>query len=196
MLLDNNIGLLLTHISQRHKPAEGDWIWAADNACFSTNQWDSTRWLRWLESKQDPETALFATIPDVVADHEATLAKWPTWSKRVKDLGYKTAFILQNGATTTNVPWDECDAVFIGGDTSWKLGQQACSLVAEAKRRKLWVHMGRVNSRRRLEIAEMWRCDSVDGTYLAFAPNTNTPKLVEMMKRINHQPSLNELFQR
>ena len=188
LLLDNNIGLLLTHISQRRKPMNENWVWAADNACFSSRNWDSVVWLRWLESQPNPQEALFATIPDIVGDHAGTFAKWPIWSKQVKDLGYKTAFILQNGCTSSEVPWDECDAVFIGGDTNWKLSVETHRLVAEAKRRNIWVHMGRVNSLRRLEIAQMWGCDSVDGTYLAFGPDVNTPKLVSMMQKANAEP--------
>ncbi len=188
LLLDNSIGLMLTHISQRHQPTDDDWIWAADNACFGGKTWDSSAWLRWLESKPNPSEALFATIPDVVGSHTETLAKWPLWSKQVKNLGYKIAFILQNGCTPSDVPWDECDAVFIGGNTEWKLGKEACLIVSEAKRRGHWVHMGRVNSLRRMQTAQMWGCDSVDGTYLAFGPDVNTPKLVKMMQQVNSEP--------
>jgi len=188
LLLNNAVGLMLTHVSQRHQPTDDDWIWAADNACFTGKTWDSSAWLRWLESKSNPSEALFATIPDVVGSHTETLAKWPLWSKQVKDLGYKIAFILQNGCTSLDVPWGECDAVFIGGNTEWKLGKEACLIVAEAKRRGHWVHMGRVNSLRRMQTAQMWGCDSVDGTYLAFGPDVNTPKLVKMMQQVNSEP--------
>ncbi len=188
LLLDNNIGLMLTHISQRHQPTNDNWVWAADNACFNGKTWDSIAWLRWLGSKSNPSKALFATVPDVVGNHTETLVKWPLWSKQVKELGYKTAFILQNGCTPSEVPWDECDAVFVGGDTDWKLGREAYLIVAEAKKRGHWVHMGRVNSLRRIQTAQMWGCDSVDGTYLAFGPDVNTPKLVKMMQRIDSEP--------
>lgn len=190
LLLNNAIGLMLTHVSQRHQPTDDNWIWAADNACFTGKTWDSVAWLRWLESKPNPSEALFATIPDMVGSHAETLAKWPLWSKQVKDLGYKTAFILQNGCTPSDVPWGECDAVFIGGNTEWKLGEEAYLIVAEAKRSGHWVHMGRVNSLRRLQTAQMRGCDSVDGTYLAFGPDVNTPKLVKMMQQINSEPVL------
>lgn len=189
-LLENNIGLLLTHISQKTKPENENWLWAADNACFSSNNWNSDAWLRWLESKDEPESALFATIPDVVGNHQETLAKWPIWSGRVRDMGYKPAFILQNGCTQETVPWEECSAVFVGGDTEWKLGQDAFQIVSEAKRRGVWVHMGRVNSLRRLRIAKSWGCNSVDGTYLAFGPDINTPKLVKMMQTVNSEQML------
>jgi hypothetical protein len=189
-LLDNNIGLLLTHVSQRNLPNNDGWIWAADNACFTGKTWDSSAWLRWLEKMPNPQDALFATVPDFVADHKKTLEMWPQWFRQVKDLGFKPAFILQNGCTPDEVPWDECDAVFIGGSTEWKLGIQAEAIVREARKQNKWIHMGRVNSLRRMTIAVHFGCDSVDGTYLAFAPDLNALKLVNMMKRIEVEPSL------
>lgn len=190
LLLDNNVGLLLTHVSQRNQPSDGKWVWAADNACFTAQNWDKNAWLRWLESKNDPTSALFATIPDVVGDHAATLKRWPQFQKQVAELGYVPAFILQNGCTANDVPWDECGAVFIGGDTTWKLSEQAFRIVIEARSRGHWVHMGRVNSLRRLQIAQSWGCNSVDGTYLAFGPDVNSIRLIEMMRRIASQPAL------
>ena len=41
----------------------------------------------------------------------------------------------------------------IGGTTSWKLGPAAAGLAAQARRRGLWVHLGRVNSLKRLRYA-------------------------------------------
>jgi hypothetical protein len=42
------------------------------------------------------------------------------------------------------VPWDAFDVLFLGGTTDWKLGPAAADLTAEARRRGLVVHMGRV----------------------------------------------------
>ena len=49
-------------------------------------------------------------------------------------------------------------------DTGWKLSQAAGSLAIEAKRRGKQLHMGRVNSNRRLRYAYDLHCDTVDGT--------------------------------
>ena len=38
-----------------------------------------------------------------------------------------------------------------------------------------WVHVGRVNSWRRLDLVASWDVDSVDGTNLAFAPTPTAP---------------------
>ena len=45
-----------------------------------------------------------------------------------------------------------------------QLGPEVEQLVAEARARNVWVHMGRVNSLRRLVYAASIGCDSIDGT--------------------------------
>jgi hypothetical protein len=54
--------------------------------------------------------------------------------------------------------------------TAWKLGEACRVIVAEAKRRGVWVHMGRVNSLKRMRYAESIGCDSADGTVLKHDP--------------------------
>ena len=55
----------------------------------------------------------------------------------------------------------------------WKLGTAARDLVAEARARRVWVHMGRVNSLKRLRYAAAIGCDSADGTHVTNAPDKN-----------------------
>lgn len=155
--------------------------WAADNGAFSqTRTFDPDRWFRWLIG-QPTEGCIFAVVPDVVGDHSATLALWQHWAPVVRDLlGHRPAFVLQDGCGPDDMP-DDTDCVFIGGSTDYKLGPIARSCVAEAKRRGWWVHMGRVNSLRRVRIAADWGCDSVDGTFLAFGPDVNLPRLLSWL---------------
>ena len=70
------------------------------------------------------------------------------------------------------------DVAFVGGSTAWKLGPEAKSLIAAAKARGKGVHVGRVNSQRRFLAFAALGCDSADGTYLAFGPDENLPKLL------------------
>lgn len=164
--------------------------WAADNGCFSSN-WQPAKWLAWLRRHASTaESCLFAVVPDVVADHAATLERWKEWSPVVRSLGYRLAFVAQNGCTDVDVPWTECDAVFIGGDDTYKLSHTAAAVVAEAKRLGKWAHMGRVNSLRRLRIAIDMGCDSADGTFVAFGPDVNVPKIAQWFRAITTQPSL------
>lgn len=164
--------------------------WAADNGCFS-NRWDPAQWLGWLaRHAHAADSCLFAVVPDVVGDHRATLTRWAEWSGRVRALGYRLAFVAQNGCGALDVPWAECDAVFIGGDDRYKLGAEAHAVVAEAKRRGKWAHMGRVNSLRRLRIAADMGCDSADGTFVAFGPDVNVPKIAGWFDAMTTAPSL------
>lgn len=186
-LLDTGIGVLLTPYSQRKLPSP-QWTWAADNGCFGKT-WERATWHNWLQNRQADPAPLFATVPDVVADHAGTIARWREYAPLVTSMGYRTAFVLQDGATTTNIPLADFDALFIGGSTKFKLSQEARTIVRHCKQHGKWVHMGRVNSKRRIQIAYEWGCDSVDGTYLAFSPDANTPRLVKMVTA-GTQPTL------
>lgn len=163
-------------------------VWCADNGAFSA-RFDPDRWWSWL-GKQDPEGCLFVALPDVVGDWQATLDRSLPWLPRVKGLGLPVAIVLQDGCTPDTVPWDDLDAVFVGGTTDWKLGREARTLVAEAKRRGLWVHMGRVNSEKRLRYAKHIGCDSADGTYLSFGPDINLGRLMAWLRGVNDQGDL------
>lgn len=55
-----------------------------------------------------------------------------------------------------------------------------------------WVHMGRVNSKKRLDTARAMGCDSVDGTYLTFGPDTNLPRLLSWLAAAAREPMLLE----
>ena len=80
--------------------------------------------------------------------------------------------------------------LFLGGSTDWKLGPAARALTAEAKRRGKRVHMGRVNSLKRLRYADAIGCDSADGTCLTYAPDANLPRLLAWLRDVNDQAPL------
>lgn len=69
-----------------------------------------------------------------------------------------------DGLTWAGTPWDQLDAIFIGGSTGYKLGAEAARLVVEAHLIGKWAHMGRVNTARRLQYAAAVGVDSVDGS--------------------------------
>jgi len=173
------LGLLLTPNDRRRK-AHGTGIkWAADNGCYSPKNWSSEKWWRWLVSERsNAQDAFFATAPDVVGNWDETLAQSVAWLSRIRSLGFPAALVLQDGATTFSVPWDCIDVLFVGGSTAWKLGDVAADIVTEARRRGVPVHLGRVNSRRRWRYAEALGCSTVDGTFLAFGPEKNLPRLL------------------
>lgn len=163
-------------------------IWAADNGRFNApDKYSDERYLAWLD-KQNRETCLFATAPDVVGDAEATLALSCPMLNRLRDHGYKAAFVAQDGLDEP--PWDEFDALFVGGTTAWKLGASVPRLVRQANERGKWTHMGRVNSYRRFRLAALIGCDSADGTFLKFGPDKNLPRLLDWLRRLENEPFL------
>jgi len=72
----------------------------------------------------------------------------------------------------------------------WKLGAAARALVADAKARGKWVHMGRVNSGKRLRYAEAIGCDSCDGTTLAGFADATLPDVLAWLREANGQGTL------
>ena len=73
---------------------------------------------------------------------------------------------------------------------SYPGAEDAYRLIAEAKHRELWAHMGRVNSLRRLRAADVAGYDSADGTFLTWAPDKNTKRMGRWFENLNIQPSL------
>lgn len=170
------LGFIATPRQGNRRPAGV--TWCADNGCFS-DKFDEGAWWAWLVANAgDAALCSFAVAPDVVGDAAATLERSRPWLGRIRELGYKVAFVAQDGIEATEVPWDDFDALFIGGSTEFKLGPIAEAVIAEAKARGKWVHVGRVNSRKRFRIFEALGVDSVDGTFLTFAPRQNIHRLL------------------
>ncbi|MFC9874828.1 hypothetical protein [Nocardia salmonicida] len=192
-MIAGRIGYLDTP-SQGNKRPPGV-TWAADNGCFGKGYPGDVAWIEWLTAnKRDATRCLFATAPDVVGDAVATLARSVPFLQTIRELGYPAALVAQNGLEALPapwaIPWDAFDVLFIGGDTAWKLGPHARRLVAEAKRRGKDVHMGRVNSGRRLRYAAWIDCDSVDGTFLTFGPDQNLARLTRWLDDLVDKPAL------
>lgn len=178
--------------------------WAVDNAAFSN--WNLQAFLKLLRRVAKAENPpLFVAAPDVVCDAHRTMDKFkdrclwgfgidgprpmsgfghPTrlvrgWGSRIRQLGLKVAYVAQNGTERNGLPPDQSyDALFIGGDDDYKLSQHVRWLVMDAKRNGKWVHMGRVNSLRRLQHAMDIGCDSVDGTGVSMFPDQVLPQFL------------------
>ncbi len=129
--------------------------------------------MRWLEAL--PRSGcLFAVAPDVYPDAPATLVRSRPYLGIIREMGFPAAFVGQNGAEDLDLPWDEFDCLFIGGERTpnplfeWKVSRSAERLVRVARDRGKWVHMGRVNSLGRMKRAREMGCHSADGTFLKY----------------------------
>jgi hypothetical protein len=172
--------------------------WGADNGCYSQgDRFVLEDYLAWLAAipEQHKSRCLFATAPDVVGDWQATLARSFGVLSDLRALGFGAALVLQEGLQLSDLDWDSLDTVFIGGDkVEFKWSPVVRSAVAEAKQRGKWVHMGKVNTRGRLRIAFDMGCDSVDGTFLAFGPRLNTPRLKRWLDELEFDSGQLELW--
>ena len=131
-----------------------------DNAAYSN--WCEDSYLKMLERWTDSSIPVeWVTIPDVVGDATGTRNLFEEWHERVS---LPRAFVAQDGAEDLELPWDHFKCLFIGGTTDWKLSRAAEDVAQEAKHRGKILHMGRVNSQKRLRYAYALGCDSVDGT--------------------------------
>lgn len=173
-----------------------EWDVIADNGCFS-NKWKEDTWYQWISNFNEKGVhPRFVVCPDVVdlsgenETHPETLDLWNYWAPKIRKLGHSPAFVLQRGAKYNNLPSD-AEYLFIGGDTEFKLGKDV-EKICEVFSDKLWIHMGRVNSKKRLNLAKSWGCKSADGTFLSFAPKNNVPRLIKWFEGNNEKMNLSE----
>lgn len=166
--------------------------WAADNDAFSG--FDQERYWRLIIaiSKADRSNLLWVTLPDVVGNAQETVNLWFEWRLQLDHLGLPAAFVAQDGIESIpdQVPWSEIACLFIGGSTAWKLGPHAEWFATEAKARGLWVHMGRVNTARRIRHAIEIGCDSIDGRSFSAWPDIKQPWAISKIRDLQRQPTL------
>lgn len=159
--------------------------WAGDNDAFSA--WDEGRFVSMLRRMEGVPGCLFVAIPDVVGDAKATLERFDDWRPEVVGRGFPVALVGQDGAEDCDLPWDAFDAWFVGGSTDWKLSGASADLVAEARRRGMWTHIGRVNSQRRMRIAHDFGCDSFDGTGWSKFPDHYLRRDLPYLRRLHRR---------
>lgn len=180
------LGFIDTPKQGNRHPA-GAW-YCCDNGKYGKGWPGAYAWYTWLRRTVNlygTERCVFVTAPDRVADPYGTLADSLPWLPVIRRLGVPAAFVAQDGCENGLLPWGDFDTLFLGGTTEWKLGPAAASVTAEAAERGLPVHMGRVNSRKRLRYAHSIGCATADGTYLTFGPTTNLPKLLSWLGELD-----------
>jgi hypothetical protein len=161
--------------------------WAADNGRFASPElWNAGDWLEWAASmRRWRETCLFLVAPDVVGDAQATLQLSRPYLPTIRQLGFRSAFVTQDGCCDELVPWDDFDCLFVGGTNGWKLSEASYALVDKARGLGKRTHMGRVNSLRRLRACAVSGFDTADGTYARFAPDRHVADIFDWLDDIN-----------
>lgn len=154
-------------------------VWAADNGAFGGL--DERAWRRMLGALAGVAGCIFAAVPDEVGDADTTARMWQLYAPEVIDAGLPPAWVAQDGAGAGDIPGD-ARAVFIGGSTTYKLGNDARAVIAEAKRHGLWVHVGRVNTFGRLRYCQAVGADSVDGSKWPMFRDTYLPRCLDFLR--------------
>jgi hypothetical protein len=150
----------LTRFKRQRKYAH----FCIDNGAFS--KFDSTAFMSLLSREAaDRHLCRFVAVPDVVASARRTMEVFDHWCYKLA--GWPLALVAQDGLENLPIPWAQIAAIFIGGSTDWKLGQDARAVIKAAKAIGKWVHVGRVNTPARFEYFEALGVDSIDGSGLA-----------------------------
>lgn len=178
------IGCLLTPRSGNSISSMDNFLWAADNAAFKN--FDEKKFFLMLEKIKN-QNPLFVCCPDVWGDSRETLNLFNKWNSIIKSYGLKSAFVLQDGIKIDEVPFEKIDAVFIGGSDKFREEKEIIKIVNRAKELNKWVHMGRVNTLKRIRFAHSIGCDSVDGSGFSMFPNTHIPPAVKFINELNSQ---------
>jgi hypothetical protein len=156
--------------------------WAADNGAFKNFQADEFR--AFLSRIAGAPGCMWVAVPDVVADHAATLKEFRVWEPTLHASGFPVALVSQDGLRCADVPWEHIECLFVGGTDRHKLGDEAVRLARETKRRDKLLHLGRVNSVERIRYAHDLVADSFDGGQFSMFPDTWIPWALERMPAI------------
>lgn len=174
------VGVLIGPSYGKKVPIDKWMPFALDNDAFQSfsknKPWDFEAWKKMLDwvrlTRIEP---LWVIVPDVVGNREATLSNWYKYSPFILDLGWRTAFAVQDGMGIGDVPSD-VDVVFVGGTDAWKFPNLQTWTECFPR-----VHCGRVTSKEMIEACERVGCESVDGTGWFRAPDR--PDHLPMLER-------------
>lgn len=135
---------------------------------------------------------LWAVCPDAVGDAAETLRLWKWYHHWLRSWGLPMAFVAQDGAEELPIPWDKLTCLFLGGSTAYKESEAARQLLMKAKHLGKLVHVGRVNSERRLRLFDdlgqdmrtglPYAIDSLDGTQFSMFPDRYIPRWAERLR--------------
>lgn len=156
--------------------------YALDNGAFIASEhkipWDEAEWKRLLLwSAMSGQRPLWAVVPDVVANREATIRRWGEYAGEVRRYGFRPAFAVQDGMTFADVPSDDC-MLFIGGGDEFK----DAAIVPWCERFPGRVHVARVNRWDRLIRSYRAGAVSVDGTGWYHTDNGQREELVKFIR--------------
>lgn len=141
--------------------------YAIDNGAWSAFQqgrkFDEDAFMRAIELLG--EGADWIVLPDIVAGGLASLDYSLRWLERLRGMPTKLLIAVQDGMEIEDVRsfFNPCVGIFVGGTTEWKIAT-AGAWGSVARRRNCYLHVGRVNSVRRIHLCAAAGANSADGT--------------------------------
>ena len=155
-------GQLLTPLTRY-----ADWkgVYGIDNGAYSGFPAEE---FRRLLKRQESRKAdcLFVTCPDIVGAGQRSLELFKRRRLWIPE-GWRVALVVQDGMEDLEIPWDELDAIFVGGCDPWKDSKAAADIVKTATILGKWKHVGRVNTTKRFVHFADLGADSCDGSGVA-----------------------------
>jgi len=153
-------GQLLTPLT-RYRNWGG--VCAIDNGAFSG--FDASGFESMLaREEENRDRCLFVVVPDVVASARRTLEIWKRRHRIVRH--WPLAFVAQDGIEDLEIPWDDFDALFLGGGDPWKDSKAAKDVCKASRILGKHVHIGRVNTIKRYKLYA-GLADTCDGSGVA-----------------------------
>lgn len=165
--------------------------YALDNGAWSAfcqqSEWDEGAFITALE--RYGEGADFIVVPDVVGNAEATLKLAPVWVSRLVSMPKLKGYLLiagQDGMQLDDLApllaMSPRVGVFIGGSSEWK-ERVIIPWGRSLNGRGVYVHVGRVNTARRIHLCGHGMVNSFDGTSVTRFAKT-LPMLDEARKQM------------
>ncbi len=158
-----------------------------DNGAFSAFMKDEKfdvgafeKTLDWASS--NPIKPDWCILPDIVGDGKRSLEFSMTWLERVRQCCEHPLLAVQNGVTPEDIkPLVGSDlGIFIGGTTDWKL--ETLLDWGKMSRNHCYMHVGRVNTKKRILLCQNAGADSFDGTRAV-----RFPKEIKDLDRFRNQ---------
>lgn len=175
----NNSGLRIGYMAHQHQGRLGwligpggwrkppEWMPVAlDNGAYGAFEkkkpWDSGAFWNLLTEACAYTRPLWAVVPDVVTQKDATIEKWHEWAPKIRNHfpDLPLAFAAQDGMTPADIP-EGVHTVFIGGSFEWKWDEGNMQMWKKSPHR---LHYGRVNTMNQVLKVHHAGASSCDGT--------------------------------
>jgi len=160
----HGISLLITPTNTKAWPGMR---YAIDNGAFgawqSGREWAARPWLDLL--RQYGERAEWSVLPDIVHGGVESLALSLRYLQQVRKMAPLHLIAVQDGMTADDIRphVGERVGIFVGGSTEWK--ERSLPVWGRlASETGCYLHVGRVNTNRRIKLCAMAGADSFDGT--------------------------------